>query len=265
MSDRHHDPASGPIDHRRQAALHALGMVASATAIAERLQGDVRTTLLQSVVDAAVSLFEAEAASIAVFDPDSDRLIFRVASGAQGAAVVGISVPTSQGIAGHVYSTAQAVASADVAADPRFDRDTAQRTGYLPRSLAAVPLIGEAGPLGVLQVLDKRTADAFSPDDLELLGTFARQAAAALEAPGAGAGTGRLIREAISTCSAGRLDDGAIDALTAAASDDAAESASFRVLVAEVARWQGRPQAEVALAAELLDVMAGLTGSLSAG
>ena len=41
--------------------------------------------------------------------------------------------------------------------DPRFDRATAERTGYVPRSIAAVPLIDGENTLGVLQVLDKHT------------------------------------------------------------------------------------------------------------
>ena len=70
--------------------------------------------------------------------------------------VIGVSVPPSKGIVGYVFSTGQAIALSDVLADPRFDQATAQRTGYVPRSIAAVPLIDGATTVGVLQVLDKR-------------------------------------------------------------------------------------------------------------
>ena len=48
------------------------------------------TPLLQSVVDAAATLFEAEAASIALYERDRQRLEFRVSAGPQGAGVVGL-------------------------------------------------------------------------------------------------------------------------------------------------------------------------------
>ena len=102
------------------------------------------------------SSFDAEAASIALFEQDPDRLEFRVAAGAQGAGAVGLTVPPTQGIAGFVYSTGQALSLSDVADDPRFNRDAAEQTGYVPRSIAAAPLLDEDGTIGVLQVLDKR-------------------------------------------------------------------------------------------------------------
>src|SRR3970282_1021067 len=108
--------------------------------IARRLQGDPETALLQSIVDATVTLFDAEAASIAIFERDPSPLEFRVAAGEQGAGAIGLSVPPSKGIAGFVFSTGQPLALSDVTSDPRFDRNTAERTGYVTRSVAAVAL-----------------------------------------------------------------------------------------------------------------------------
>ena len=118
-----HPAEEGPLAEPRtptepSAALQALQAAARRTAAARRLHGDVEQSLLQTVVDAAVSLFDAEAASIALFERDPDRLEFRVASGVQGAGVVGLSVPTSKGIVGYVFSTGQAIALSDVMSDP---------------------------------------------------------------------------------------------------------------------------------------------------
>src|SRR5918996_778837 len=164
------------------AALATLVAAARRSDVARRLSGDVETRLLQSIVDATVQLFDAEAASIALFEQDPDRLEFRVAAGEQGAGAVGLTVPPTQGIAGYVYSTGQALALSDVASDPRFNRDAAEQTGYVPRSIAAAPLFDEHGTLGVLQVLDKRGSPTFSLRDMELLAVFAAQATAALAA-----------------------------------------------------------------------------------
>jgi len=141
--------------------------------VARRFRGGTELTLLRSVSDAAVVLFGAEACSIAVYDAAENMLEYRVASGPHGTEVVGVRVSPSQGIAGYVFSTGQPLAITDVASDPRFDRSTAEHTGYVPRSIAAVPLIDDETALGVLQVLDKRSTPTFSLRDMELLAVFA--------------------------------------------------------------------------------------------
>ena len=72
------------------AALGLLLRAARETATARRIGGDSESALLQSVVDAAATIFAAEASSIALFEPDPDRLVFRVAGGVQGDGVVGL-------------------------------------------------------------------------------------------------------------------------------------------------------------------------------
>ena len=69
----------------------------------------------------------------------------------------------------------------DVAADPRFARDVAQATGYVPKGLMAAPLLHEERALGVLSVLDRPQRAGFSLAELDLLGQFAHQAAIALD------------------------------------------------------------------------------------
>jgi GAF domain-containing protein len=212
------------------------------------------------VVDAAATLFDAEAASIAIFEHDPDRLEFRVAAGAQGAGVVGVSVAPSQGIAGYVYSTGQAIALSDVMADPRFDQATARRTGYVPRSIAAVPLIDGAVPVGVLQVLDKRGSASFSLRDMELLAVFARQAAAAIEASKVQRDTIRLLRAVLVTIGDGELSDVHVDQLVAAATAglDLDDESPFWGLVELLTRLRDMGEREMLMVTEILGVVARL-------
>jgi GAF domain-containing protein len=69
----------------------------------------------------------------------------------------------------------------DVQNDPRFARDVAERTGFVPKGLMAAPLLHEDRALGVLQVLDRPQRARFSLQEMELLGLFANQAAIALD------------------------------------------------------------------------------------
>jgi GAF domain-containing protein len=138
--------------------------------------------LLQTIVEAAARLFGAAASSIALLDEAQGTLTFRVATGVGAAEVVGMSIPVGQGIAGYVVMTGQPLAVSSVQEDPRFARETARKTGYVPRSILAMPLLYGERPIGVIEVLDKIEAPSFGMQDMELLGIFARQAAVAIRA-----------------------------------------------------------------------------------
>ncbi|MEJ7802382.1 MAG: GAF domain-containing protein [Candidatus Limnocylindria bacterium] len=239
------------------AALAALVAAARRSAVGRRLQGDIETRLLQSIVDATVRLFDAEAASIALFEQNPDRLEFRVAAGEQGAGAVGLTVPPTQGIVGFVYSTGQALSLSDVANDPRFNRDAAEQTGYVPRSIAAAPLLDEHGTVGALQVLDKRGSPTFSLKDMELLGVFAGQATVAIAAARVPRDTDRLLRSVLGQIGPD-LEDGQIQELVAAATRDldVDDDAPFWRLVDQVARLRSLTDRETELLTDILDVVA---------
>lgn len=244
------------------AALAALVAAARHSAVARRVAGDVETRLLQSIVDATVRLFDAEAASIALFEPDPDRLEFRVAAGEKGAGAVGLTVAPTQGIAGYVYSTGQALALSDVASDPRFNRDAAEQTGYVPRSIAAAPLLDEHGTAGVLQVLDKRGSPTFSLRDMEMLAVFASQATVAIAAARVQRDSARLLASVLAEV-APDLDEAQVEALVSAAAaelDDSAETPFWR-LVDGVARLRGLTDRETELVADILEVVAARAGA----
>jgi GAF domain-containing protein len=100
-------------------------------------------------------------------------------SGEGAESLIGQRIPSSTGIAGWVLVTRQPLVLEDVGNDPRFARDVAESTGYVPKGLMCVPLLHEEKALGVLNVLDR--ASQFTLEEMELLGLFANQAAIALD------------------------------------------------------------------------------------
>ena len=240
------------------AALAALVAGARRITVAARLAGDVEERLLQAIVDATARLFHAEAASIALYERDPERLEFRVASGEHGAGAIGLSVKPSQGIAGYVFSTGQALALSEVASDPRFDRATAERTGYVPRSIAAVPLVGEQGTVGVLQVLDKRESPTFSLRDMELLAVFAAQAATAIGVARVQRDATRLLAEVLNRIGAGEISEGDADALAGevTARLDVDADSPFWQMVERVTALRALSDRETALIRDILEVVA---------
>ena len=239
------------------AAVALLRSIALRAETARRLQTDGARAVLHSVVEATVALFEAEAASIALYDPVSDRLVFEVAAGEQGQGVIGVSIKPDQGIAGYVYTTGQALALSDVERDPRFGRAVAEKTAYLPRSIVAVPLVDGHGTIGVLEVLDKRSQTAFSLRDIELAGVFARQAAIAISASRVERDVASLLRAGLTALAGADLPASSVDELVATATADLGRDDDSRLwaLVEQVARIRGADPGALGLVTDILGAL----------
>ena len=179
-----------------QAALAALVAVARRLEAVVRMAPPAGDPLLTAVVQTAATVLDAQAASIALHDAETDRLVFAAAAGPSAGEVVGLAIDASSGIAGYAYSTGQPLAVADVAADPRFDRTVAEATGYLPGSILATPLSDDEGTVGVLEVLDRR-GGSFTLRDLEIAAALAREATIIVRRGRIGRDTGLLLRAAL--------------------------------------------------------------------
>lgn len=250
-----------PADHADnrdlRAGLLALQEAARRAAAAGRFQVQTEERLLQLIVDATGSLFGAEAASIALFERDPDRLEFRVAGGAQGSGVVGISVAPTEGIVGYVYSTGEAVALSDISADPRFDRDVAEKTGYVPRSVAAVPLVTDEQVVGVLQVFDKQSGETFSVRDMELLAAFAAQAGAAISGTRVQHDLPLLLATTMRDVAPDLTEDQVRELVSHATNGlDADSDTPFWALVDQVSRLRDLGEEELDLVGDILGVVA---------
>jgi GAF domain-containing protein len=153
--------------------------------------------LLRSVVEVARAIFSAKASSVLLLDEGSNELVFEAVVGEGEEMLLGTRFPAGTGVAGWVLATRTPLVIEDVGRDPRFAKDVAEDTGYVPEGLMAVPLLHEERALGVLEVLDRQSR--FTLEEMELLGLFAAQAAIALdllqkarEAEAALGGEGRL-------------------------------------------------------------------------
>jgi len=160
-------------DEQTLNAAVAAGVLASEERFAE---------LLRSIVEVARAIFGAKASSIFLLDEQADELVFAAVAGDNEQTLVGNRMPSSTGIAGWVLSSRTPLVLDDVQNDPRWGgRAVAEKTGYAPKGMMAVPLLHEERTLGVLQVLDRPQRSRFSLHEMELLGMFANQAAIALD------------------------------------------------------------------------------------
>ena len=150
--------------------LRELGELAASPGSAVRPAGT--DELLGSLTETARRLFGAAACSLALLNQDESELLYTVAAGQGAQDVTGMRMPASQGIAGWVVQSGQPIAISDVAADPRFSLEQAERTGYMPQAILAVPVETPQRMLGVITLLDRdprRPGD----QDMALLALFA--------------------------------------------------------------------------------------------
>jgi GAF domain-containing protein len=136
--------------------------------------------LLEAIVQVARAIFHARAASVLLLDETTSELVFEAVVGEGEDTLVGRRFPCGTGVAGWVLATGQPLILTDVTTDPRFSAEVAHSTGYVPQGIMAVPLIHGDDPIGVLEVLDRPANAQFSLDEVDLLGLFGMQAAAAL-------------------------------------------------------------------------------------
>jgi GAF domain-containing protein len=255
------------------AALALLRAVAQRVDVASTFESPAGEAILRSVVDAAVVLIRAEAASIALYDPQRDRLVFRVAAGEQGQGVVGLEIRPGDGVAGYVFASGEPLAIGETTVDTRFQRGAAEQTGYVPRSLVAVPLTDDAGTIGVLEVLDRRDGAAFDLADIEAATVFARQATVAIRATSLERETVGLLRAALLALAArdgdaAALDEAGLDALVGAIvadlddrqAEDGGEGRGGWRLADAVARARTAAPNQVALVADILEALAQRAG-----
>lgn len=138
-------------------------------------------TLLRTVVEVARGIFGASASSAMLHDEATDELVFEAVVGEGEDTLLGRRIPADTGIAGWVLASQEPLVIEDVGSDPRFARDVAERSGYVPKGLMAAPLIRGETTIGVLSVLDRPANARFSLGELDLLALFATQAALALD------------------------------------------------------------------------------------
>lgn len=156
------------------------GDLRAAVAAAALGAEELRRSLLQSIVEVARSILGAKASSVMLFEPDTDELVFEAVVGEGEERLTGTRMPANSGIAGWVLQSQESLMIEDVESDPRFAREVAEGSGYVPNGILAVPLLHDEAAIGVLSVLDRPQQVRFSLAESDLLASFAIQAAAAL-------------------------------------------------------------------------------------
>lgn len=137
--------------------------------------------LLQNILENAVGILNCEAGSLFLVDEQTGELVFRVTVGPVANNLVGKRLPPGTGIVGRaVQSRGPVIENEDQLSNSRF-KGVDQQTGFVSRSLMAVPLQVKDRVTGVVEVINRRDGLPFVQDDQTLLTAFAGQAAVGIE------------------------------------------------------------------------------------
>jgi putative methionine-R-sulfoxide reductase with GAF domain len=143
-------------------------------------QDDRSARILASMLAFARVVFDAPAASVFTYDDITDELLFETSSGVGASAMAGSRMPATAGIAGLVVQTSMATIAEDLTTNPQFNRDMATRSGYVPDTICAAPLLFDDDLLGVIEILDPDLRRFGSLDVMTIVEGLADQMAVSL-------------------------------------------------------------------------------------
>jgi two-component system, NtrC family, sensor histidine kinase HydH len=123
----------------------------------------------------------AEVSSIFEVDQAKGELFIRLARGPGSDKIKNLRLKIGDGIAGWVAQTEKPLICADPYADPRFSRAFDEESGFCTRSILGVPLKSRDRLVGVVEVINKKAAQGFTDEDLEVLTMLGNMIGPALE------------------------------------------------------------------------------------
>jgi HD-GYP domain-containing protein (c-di-GMP phosphodiesterase class II) len=135
--------------------------------------------LLPMIIARVTEVMEADRTSLFLFDQQKRELWTMVGEGLES---MEIRIPVEKGLAGLVAETGKRINIDDAYTHARFDRTWDRKTGYRTRSVLCMPLWRKHNEiLGVIQVLNKKSAPRFNVEDEDFLELLCTQIAVFIE------------------------------------------------------------------------------------
>ncbi|NIN68923.1 MAG: GAF domain-containing protein [Anaerolineae bacterium] len=157
---------------RQNQELAALNDVAAA--VGRSLESE---TVMEGALDKVLSVMEADAGGILLWDKRAGGLAYKAHRGLSQAYVEGVAgLQVEEGIAGRVAGSGEPIALADIATDPRAEREAVHDI----HAFASIPLRSKEQMVGVLNVA-RRNLSPFSEREVGLLTAFGHQIGVAIE------------------------------------------------------------------------------------
>ncbi|PID85147.1 MAG: hypothetical protein CSB13_09575 [Chloroflexi bacterium] len=135
--------------------------------------------VMKSMLMQMNEFLRAEAISIALVDKQSNELVYQVAAGIGSKDIVGLRLPSNQGISGWVMEHGKPALVQDVDQEPRIVTLGDERTGHRTRAMICAPITYKSQVLGTIQAINP-TDEVFTQSELDLLVNLANIASSAI-------------------------------------------------------------------------------------
>ena len=119
---------------------------------------------LASTLDILVNTVGCENGFAWIYNDNDQRLYVVACSGKTD--VTGVSIDSDQGILGYVFNRQEIVQIDDAVRDDRFSTDVDEETGYVTKSMLAVPIKTRVNCFGCLQIINKEEGDFNDADQM---------------------------------------------------------------------------------------------------
>jgi diguanylate cyclase (GGDEF)-like protein len=155
------------------------------SALSAMAQDIVLSRTLSETIDRVMhhigTVFSPATWSLLLRESPAGGLKFIHATGTGADQIRGLRLGRGQGVAGWVAENGVALLVPDARADARFDPEVDAMTGFVTKSIIAVPLKARSAVYGVIELINRLNEHLFTDEDLKVLQTIADFAAIAIE------------------------------------------------------------------------------------
>jgi signal transduction histidine kinase len=143
------------------------------------LLSELHKNILNDTLAQLKFIIGAESVSLFLVDKDERQLVLNSVFDEHKAQFQGTRQRMGEGVAGRVATQGEAVLVKDIKTDPRFPAERFHH--YHTDSFICVPIVLRDGLVGVINISDKASGEAFSDKDFNLAQLFAQMAAHIVE------------------------------------------------------------------------------------
>ena len=137
-------------------------------------------SLLKSIMTAARDFLETEAASLMLYEPVTNELVFDIVCGENGELLHSKRMSVDDGIAGLCARNKESIVVNDAANDSRVIKTFDANVDFEVRNLIAIPMVVRNKLIGVIEALNSENRSTFTSRDERLLTYLANMAALAI-------------------------------------------------------------------------------------
>ncbi len=133
------------------------------------------------VLDQSLQFMKAEAGTMWLLSEDREYLVPVLARGSKSDLLKGLRLRYGEGLAGQVIESREPVLINDVRKDERWAGHFDDKTGFVTRTMLAVPLMLDQEAIGCLQLINKKEGRLFTGVDLSVCIDLCRYTAQIIE------------------------------------------------------------------------------------